>query len=181
MLINITVAHQASGTLVIPYMIYLYLCVLFFSKQNAWCRVSFQSLQIISSNSFIPSSFLAYNFPFYGMHEEDNHDSNTVITALEASWSNYFTIRYINTNSDKLYAGKRCWVVWQRIPELIYFRESVWGMPYRGGSLCVLYPEWQEEAALRGWGKGILGEGELWVQSFWPRRGLVIYEDLEGR
>lgn len=48
-------------------------------------------------------------------HEEDNHEPNTVfVTVLEASRSNYFAVRCINTNSEKLCAGKQGRVVWEK-------------------------------------------------------------------
>lgn len=98
---------------IIPYLIYQYLCVLCLSRQSAWNKASFQNLLYISPYDF-PPSFLAYNFHYYGRYEEYNHKPNTVVvTALEASWSNYFTVGYINTNSDRSCAGKQCRVAWE--------------------------------------------------------------------
>lgn len=87
MLINITAAHKTPGTLLIPYMICLYLCVLFVSRHSAGQRASFQNLLFVSSDDSVSSSFLVYNFHYYGRkHEEDSHEPNTVfVTVLEAS------------------------------------------------------------------------------------------------
>lgn len=84
MLINITAAHHVADTLLLPCTVNLSSCVLFLLRQSAWHRASFQNQPIVSSDGFVPPSLLAYDYYYYGMHEEDNHEPNTiVITTLE--------------------------------------------------------------------------------------------------
>lgn len=112
-LTNTRVACPTSCSLPVPGM---HLHVSFLSRQSAWHQASFQNVSL--AGMIFPLQLHFWFIICTTMRNmEDSYEPNTVTVAvLEVLWSNYFTIRYIDTNFDTLCGEKQCGVVWEGIP-----------------------------------------------------------------